>query len=98
MWQNVGIYRSGASLLDACKLLNKWAHQVEPPGDLAALELNNMVLLGQLMAKAALLRKESRGAHYRTDYPNISDDWGIHITMEARNNASKLPTKPTMIG
>ena len=42
-------------------------------------ELANMVLAGRMMAEAALLREESRGAHYRTDFPQPREEWRRHI-------------------
>jgi len=44
--------------------------------------LDNLVLTGRLVAEAALIRKESRGAHYRTDYPEPSPDWVRHIVLK----------------
>ena len=39
-------------------------------------ELNNMIILGLSLIRSAIYRKESRGAHYREDYPNTSIKWG----------------------
>ena len=51
-----------------------------PPAlDRPSHELANMVTAGELMATAALIREESRGAHYRTDYPEPRDEWARHI-------------------
>jgi len=48
------------------------------------LELKNMLLLAKLIIKSALLRKESRGSHFRTDYPERNDKaWKKHITVAA---------------
>jgi L-aspartate oxidase len=45
-----------------------------------------MIITGRLMAEAALLREESRGAHFRSDFPSRSDEWLKHIitTIEKR--------------
>jgi L-aspartate oxidase len=42
-------------------------------------ELRNMIIVGRLMAEAALAREESRGAHYRTDFPHPREEWRRHI-------------------
>ena len=39
-----------------------------------ALEVISMLQLAQLIVKSALLRKESRGAHFRSDYPELNDE------------------------
>ena len=52
----------------------------EPTG-LASHELGNMVLLGRSMVEAALVRQESRGSHFREDYPETSHDWEKHVVL-----------------
>jgi len=47
--------------------------------DRPAHELRSMVLAGRLMAGAALIREESRGAHFRTDFPEPREEWRRHI-------------------
>jgi succinate dehydrogenase / fumarate reductase flavoprotein subunit len=41
-----------------------------------ALDLDNMLEVSEMIAMAALERKESRGGHFRDDYPDKSADWG----------------------
>jgi len=74
LWSRVGIVRSGESLAGAAATLAAWA-QAPAGGDRPAVELANMVLTGRIMAEAALYRQESRGAHYRTDFPDTLDAW-----------------------
>ena len=68
-------------LLQAAELLSEWAQAAPIPGDRASQELSNMALVGWVMAEAALLRQESRGAHYRSDYPDTSPEWLHHLTI-----------------
>jgi L-aspartate oxidase len=42
-------------------------------------ELANMITVGRMMAEAALAREESRGAHYRTDFPQPREEWRRHV-------------------
>ena len=47
------------------------------------LELKNMAIVSGLITTAAMIRKESRGTHYREDYPSVNNkDWLRHIYFE----------------
>jgi L-aspartate oxidase len=87
MWDKVGIIRSGKSLTEAANVLATWESLLPQPSDRPSYELNNMVLCARLVTEAALLRKESRGAHFRTDFPRTSPEWQRHIIF--RKNAIK---------
>ena len=45
------------------------------PGWHLALDLRNMLLISECIARAALIREESRGGHTRDDYPAMSAEW-----------------------
>ena len=48
----------------------------------AGWELQNMLLLARLLAQTALLREESRGVHFRTDFPQTDDEnWKVHLVL-----------------
>ena len=83
MWEQVGIIRDGDGLAEAQAQLAEWAAQIStclsPP--LAELETANMCQVGLLMASAALHRTESRGAHYRSDFPDTSARWRKHVIL-----------------
>ncbi len=85
LWDKVGIVRSGDGLSEAVDVLATWQASLSQPTDRPSYELNNMVLNARLMTEAALLRKESRGAHFRTDFPKSSPDWQKHIVFRASN-------------
>jgi L-aspartate oxidase len=82
MWDKVGIVRSGEGLSKATDILATWQGLLPQPTDRPSYEMNNMVLNARLMAEAALLREESRGAHFRTDFPKSSPDWQKHIVFK----------------
>ena len=79
MWDKVGIIRSGNDLEDAARTLAAWEKGLPEPGDRPSYELNNLVLCARLMTEAALIREESRGAHFRTDFPRTLPEWQRHI-------------------
>ncbi len=86
MWERVGIIRTDDDLAQARRQLAQWAEQVELASQptLAELEAANMCQAAMLMATAALHRTESRGAHYRTDFPDISKQWRKHVILRRR--------------
>ena len=79
MWDKVGIIRSGKSLEEAAGILAVWEGLLAQPSDRPAYEVTNLVLCARLVTEAALLREESRGAHFRTDFPRTSPEWQRHI-------------------
>jgi len=79
MWEQVGIVRDGEPLARACATLSAWQASLPAPADRPGHELANLVLCGRLAAEAALLREESRGAHYRRDFPQPRDEWRRHV-------------------
>lgn len=77
MWNYVGILRSEKSLMTALEKLENL--KAEFPRNEKCLnkseyELKNMFTVAKLVAQSALRRKESRGAHYRLDYLNASEE------------------------
>ncbi len=79
LWDKVGIIRNKKSLTEAADALAAWQKSLPRPTDRPSYELNNLTLTGQLVAEAALLREESRGAHFRSDFPHSSPQWQHHI-------------------
>jgi L-aspartate oxidase len=76
MWEHAAIDRTARGLR-LCVDRLQGIRQRLPTG---ATEEANMVETAQLIAEAALLRKESRGGHYRSDYPRSRRRWkGRHI-------------------
>ena len=79
MWLRVGIERSAEGLTKAANTLAAWERTIPPPSDRPGYELLNAALAGRLIAEAALLRQESRGAHFRSDFPEPSPAWEKHL-------------------
>jgi len=79
MWENVGIVRSGDGLARAKAVLSAWQASLPAPTDRPSHELADLVVCGRLVTEAALLREESRGAHFRSDFPQPREEWRRHI-------------------
>lgn len=79
MWDNVGIVRDQESLSRAVAALTGWIRAANHSLDQRSIELYNLLLVGLIVSKAALLRTESRGAHFRSDYPFEAPEWRRNI-------------------
>ena len=88
MWNKVGIIRSGKDLNEAANMLATWQYSLPQSTDRPSYELTNLVLCARLMTEAALLREESRGAHFRTDFPQLSPQWERHIIFKKNHAAN----------
>jgi L-aspartate oxidase len=87
MWRDVGLFRSGDGLQRAVDLFERpWramdAHLRDGGHlDAAGWRAANLLTVARLVARAALRRTESRGAHYRDDYPERNDiDWKRRVS------------------
>lgn len=91
MWEKVSIIRNEKNLNEALKELMEMEKSLNDlkvedkkqyNTDLqTALEVINMVQIATLVVKSAILRRESRGAHYREDYPETKDEWKKSIVL-----------------
>jgi L-aspartate oxidase len=73
MWERVGIIRTRESLERALREFSQIARANLAPTS------RNFLTLATLVARAALWREESRGGHYRRDFPERDDErWRVH--------------------
>ena len=85
MWQHVGLVRTREGLVEATVRLSAWQAatknaQAASPGDEGLRRVASLVAVGHLIARAALRREESRGGHFRADFPKRDDiNWKRHI-------------------
>ncbi|HYG98981.1 MAG TPA: L-aspartate oxidase [Terriglobales bacterium] len=73
MWRDVGIVRNAKGLKRAIEQLQEMKPMVDVVGCRRCCEARNIHETGLLIARSALAREESRGAHYRTDFPTHND-------------------------
>lgn len=91
MWEKVGIVREEKTLNEALKQLQEMEKDlndlnVEYKSQyntelVTALEVINMVEIAMLVVKSAILRRESRGAHFRSDFPESQKVWERSIVL-----------------
>jgi L-aspartate oxidase len=92
LWRFVGVRREGQGLQSALSTIRGWMRYVLDQAfeTREGWELQNMLLLGELMGRAALFRKESRGVHWRSDYPQTDNkNWRIHIAFRDEQIATQ---------
>jgi L-aspartate oxidase len=73
MWSELGIVRMRPGMQKAVNCLQEMAPKLAHPKTRRAQEAANLHLAALLVARSALAREESRGAHYRIDYPDHDD-------------------------
>jgi fumarate reductase (CoM/CoB) subunit A len=100
MWEKVAIIRNENGLKSALKkideLKSKSRNMNVPEGRgfnknlLDALEIENMITVASLVTQSAILRRESRGSHYREDYPERDERWNRSIVLNKNKDFSYL--------
>ncbi len=87
MWEHAGIERTASGLRECLAALDAIVAEL-PAG---ATEEHNLALTAQLIAKSALMREESRGGHYRSDFPLPRSVWADrHVQFGAGKKARRV--------
>ncbi|MEN6414223.1 MAG: FAD-binding protein [Veillonellales bacterium] len=109
MWQNVGIFRSRTRLEQAVRNIDELLEEyrscvvrdttrIYNTAFMNYVELGNMLPLARMVAMAALARQESRGSHFREDYPRRNDQKFLQHTIVTRKGAEySLTYRPVAI-
>ncbi|MEO7273698.1 MAG: hypothetical protein ABIX28_16250, partial [Vicinamibacterales bacterium] len=90
MWANVGLFRTHAGIVAALEVLEPAWASLAPSmdagtvGDAEQWRTASLLTVACLIARAALRREESRGGHYRSDFPQRDDIHWKHRVSETR--------------
>ena len=101
----VGLIRTAREMNDALERIAALCERSEQltvegdqrfnPGWHLAIDLRNMLLISECIARAALERKESRGGHTRDDYPMTDPEWGkINLAVKLEDNKVTVTQQP----
>lgn len=91
MVRSAGPLRDGAGLARGLAELAAWPSQVGP-GEADAITAVNAALTARLIVAGALLREESRGGHFRSDFPQPYDAWRKHAILRNGQHPALVPS------
>ncbi len=96
-WNKVGVARTAAGLTDALREIEEIAKEVEAARVTGGrvynmmfttyLDIRSMIDATRMVAFSALLREETRGAHFRQDFPDQRDEYGLFNLLVTRSEA-----------
>jgi L-aspartate oxidase len=81
-WERCGIIRSGQELAETCERLSRIPLEPSASPNRELFELRSIHTAISIVARCALAREESRGAHYRTDYPEPRPEFQKHSAVD----------------
>lgn len=110
MWRHAGIVRNEEGLKHALGEIRRMKEEELPEIGttsnnriynyewIEALEVRGMLNLAEAVCRSALLRRESRGSHYREDHPEMNNtDWMKNIVLRLENGEVKSSIKPITV-
>ena len=87
MWDGCGVVRDDAGLRVALTAAEEIRDAATTGGSDADITVCQAATTAALVCRAALLREESRGAHYRADFPSTREDWhGVLVMQKERGH------------
>ncbi len=89
LWRRLGITRDAAGLSEAAARVDHWGRYILPLefDDPTGWTMQNMLIVARLMIVAAADRRESRGVHFRRDFPQPDPALNVHIRLHATASA-----------
>ena len=91
----VGVLRSAAGLAEAAILLDKLAGDTTELVDQESWETTNLLTVSTALAAAAALREETRGSHWREDFPDRDDTrWAGHFDSVLVDGTARVTFRP----
>jgi L-aspartate oxidase len=97
MTERAGVVRSGHGLTMAAEELRKIGDQPAGTPGVSAWEATNLHLVAAALVAAAAARRETRGSHWREDYPDSSDAWLGHLTMTVGHGDLTVSFEPDQV-
>lgn len=99
MWRAVGVRRTGEELNEAAQTVRQWKRYVLDTGLYGpeSWELQNMITVADVMIQSALERRESRGVHYRLDFPETDDRSGRYHVCYQNGKLYRVALSPSLI-
>jgi L-aspartate oxidase len=96
MTSRVGVLRSADGLAEATGLLDKLAGRPAEQVDQDSWETTNLLTISTALADAAALREETRGSHWRDDFPERDDArWAGHFDVTMADGATTVEFRPS---
>lgn len=96
MWRNVGIERNGPAMKDTEEIIRFWDRYVMDKlfEDRSGWEIQNMLTVARLIAAAARAREESRGVHFRSDFPETQASLDHkHVCLHSASDGPRIALK-----
>jgi succinate dehydrogenase / fumarate reductase flavoprotein subunit/fumarate reductase flavoprotein subunit len=100
MWRKVGVVRNGKDMIEGIADLIELRERINSASGAGssvynakwneAMNTENLACIAEMIARSALLREESRGAHYRSDFPERNIAWLKNICMKPENGDFKI--------
>jgi L-aspartate oxidase len=96
MSRNVAVERSGDRLRETLEIIEFWSRYVMDKvfDDPAEWETQNLLTVALTIATGAATRCESRGVHYRTDFPQTDEQWRCHVDQVRADDTIQVSRTP----
>lgn len=106
MWDNVGLVRSGPKLEETLRAFRETREHVLSTIKVTdkarvlnrewmeSIELENILDIGEAMAATSIRRQETRGAFYRTDFPELDPQWTANLWVSRDGRSLKVEKRP----